>query len=532
MSPSTFIREPSAIRESSVVPSIIKESSATSSAIRESSTTPSIVMRESSVSLEQERLERKQRHESTKASIDRAVKSALVNQREKIIKKIESKRLHKEQQEIQDFYNCILTIKFLKNTLQDIVIQKPIQHSLMINVCEKITNQLRPSEITTETDSKLNTLVTDLSNCILQATSVTVKPTLIQILDIIKILIKLCVGEKKNLIFYHIIQVLHALVMGYKELPTSLYQEMIRYNEESILYSIVKGLILVPLESNNGGTNKSHIIFALPDLKTVQAKDINIILKEYQFGLSDKRQLLTGVTFSQAQETVVYILDTISYVCFTHKASAERFLFLLDQYEFTSLISTRKPYFTSIKALALLNLITVYGSNKWLYDEKYRPLLKMVASFMVLPRPSDVHEVQWYKARISSIAICREIINSVPIPLSVDDTFEFVFAPLLYVLNNECLCIQNSNKPPYHSVPIKESDKLIIDTISLMNEALEVYPDILVCEDGDIYVQTLLALKRASTIVNEKWPSDHEVNLKIREIGKLLHIRQKTMMEP
>lgn len=38
-----------------------------------------------------------------------------------------------------------------------------------------------------------------------------------------------------------------------------------------------------------------------------------------------------------------------------------RFLFLLDQYEFTSLISTRKPFSTSIKALALLNLLTVYG---------------------------------------------------------------------------------------------------------------------------------------------------------------------------
>lgn len=47
--------------------------------------------------------------------------------------------------------------------------------------------------------------------------------------------------------------------------------------------------------------------------------------------------------------------------------------------------------------------------------------------------------------------------TSVPVPLSIDDAFELVFTPLLYILNNECLCIQNANKPPYHSVPIKES---------------------------------------------------------------------------
>lgn len=125
--------------------------------------------------------------------------------------------------------------------------------------------------------------------------------------------------------------------MGYKELPTSLYQEMIRYNEESILYSIVKGLTLVPLDNSNGQTNKSHIIFALPDLRTIKAKDINIILKEYQFGLSDKRQLLTNVTFSQAQETVVNILDIISYVCCTHMVSTERYYFYLFLFLFSFL---------------------------------------------------------------------------------------------------------------------------------------------------------------------------------------------------
>lgn len=58
-----------------------------------------------------------------------------------------------------------------------------------------------------------------------------------------------------------------------------------------------------------------------------------------------------------------------------------------------------------------------------------------------------------------------------------------------------------------------KSDKLIIDTISLMNKTLEVYPDILICEDGDVYIQTLSALKGASTIINEKWPLNHEGNL-------------------
>lgn len=69
----------------------------------------------------------------------------------------------------------------------------------MADICEKLTHGLRPSKITTETDSKFDALITDLSDCILQAAETTVKSTLVQILDILKLLIKLCIGEKKVL---------------------------------------------------------------------------------------------------------------------------------------------------------------------------------------------------------------------------------------------------------------------------------------------------------------------------------------------
>ncbi|CAO3611264.1 unnamed protein product [Cunninghamella echinulata] len=370
-----------------------------SSVVREPS-----VMKELSIAREQEELEYKQlllqrqqqqKNEDMKSNIDKAVKNALTNHKEKLIKKMELKQLRKEQQEIQHFYHCFLTVNYLKHQLQDISIETPIQLSSMADICEKLTHGLRPSKITTETDSKFDALITDLSDCILQAAEVTVKSTLVQILDILKLLIKLCLKEKKNLVFVHLIQILYNLAINYKEATAMLYQEMIRYEEESLLYTIVKGFILVPLYNNDDGQpNKAHIIHSLPDLKTLKAKEVKVILKEYHFSSSDKRLLLTNINSSQAQETVVNILDIVSCVCCTHMMSAERFLFLLDQNEFISLISTRKPYSISIKALTLLNVLIVYGSSNWLYKEKYRPLLKMIASFMILPRPSDRYEVQ------------------------------------------------------------------------------------------------------------------------------------------
>ncbi|KAI8327724.1 hypothetical protein BC941DRAFT_446380 [Chlamydoabsidia padenii] len=190
------------------------------------------------------------------------------------------------------------------------------------------------------------------------------------------------------------------------------------------------------------------------------------------------------------------------------------------------------------EAIYLIQSLVVKGNTDWLHNEKYDPLLKTISSFMKMSRPSEHLELQWYHLKLAAIRTFDRILTIVPVPLSPEDTLELALYPSIYTLNNECLRVQDGNKPPYESVPKNESDILLAEVVSLMYKSLLVHPVLLdypsnVKGDDDdedsVYLQTIISLKRLEQIMDLSLEAKRLVRPTLAKLTQLINQKDSLM---
>ncbi|KAI8076744.1 uncharacterized protein BX664DRAFT_343815 [Halteromyces radiatus] len=472
-------------------------------------------------------VETKRRREKNQQSIDRAVNT-------------EVPQITKKDQDMpDDFIRCLNELTVLQVQREEPGRQV---HLGIQEIQDRLIQCLRPPQMITETDASLTGLAYDISGCVSRVNETGVKPTLSQLLVILRFYTKLCVQEEKHMLFLRAADLLCVLVMQYSDhIITHLLQEMLGAGDQSTLQYLAKGLVLLPLRNADEGLCESIFLQRLPDMNQMEYHKIKNLLQDYTLGPSDAQMLLTGVTSSQAQETTSNILKLFTHVIFylcnnggkkfiEDSQSAKRFLFLLDEKGFMDIITTRKPLATANEALLVIHALLLDGNTSWLYQEKYKPLLKNISALMTSPRPCYQLELEWYDIRSVSMGIYSKIMSVHPTPLSLDNTLNLVLMSAIYILNNECLRIQEGMQPPFESVPIEESKIVLMEAISLMKQVLDVYPVLLDHEEDGVYIQILAALKMASDIIGMTWHSNHDqVHSLLTSLGKILHKKQKQL---
>ncbi|SAL97184.1 hypothetical protein [Absidia glauca] len=452
-------------------------------------------------------VETKQEREQKQLAFQQAVNAKVADQLAIVRHDIEQHRQMQRQQDVTAFSQVLALVKFVKDHLDrsGIVPQEPLEiHTI-------VANGLRPTRLQTDTDRTLNVLANDISACMAQIYTHGVKATLSQIFFVLRGLIQLCIQDQRHRTFIRAVDLIYTLSKYYSEyITTYLQQEISGAGDQSILHLLTKGLQLVPLANTNEGPSKHAFISGLPKNATESYSNCKAFLEGIDFSTSDKFELLTGVSSMETQETINMVLELLSGVCNDESKPAgmpNRFLFLFDQKGFMDLISSLKPLTIVREALHLIHAVILTESTEWLYNKKHRLLLETIASFAKIPRLSRAMELPWYRLKSEFLQIFGRILDFDPVPLSQKETLTWALYPSIYILNNECLRIEDSYKPPFESPPEIESNHLIVESIVLMHKSLDVYPMLLAHEDAAIavYVQVIASLNRFKQVTTSDY---------------------------
>ncbi|KAF7725818.1 hypothetical protein EC973_009241 [Apophysomyces ossiformis] len=398
-----------------------------------------------------------------------------------------------------------------KDASLDEINAKLLSRDVLSHLSRKLARQLMPAPQTADTCKKIAMLESDFVKCLEQSPNTHINSIIHQILDTIGLSFTIYREQEMVSVLRDNIQIIRTLAEFYGNVPIYLLQQFRRVEEISLLWNLVASLSLFPVL--NADEDLDKLPLAEMDFSKISYQELVRFLRTYKIDPARLHAAINRkIPYADSVHAVNQILDIIIQVlrsASSDKNALESCVKILDHEGFLHLFSSEIPLAILSKAIMVLNHLLDSDSCITRFVAKNNCGFSILHDIQKLMMAKDetaaLTDPEWYRTRIMLLTLYNEVITSNSTQVDViQDVFIQLFPAMLQMVNAECRKIRDSDKPPYIAIPAQSARTVVVDCLGHILNTLNIYPQILLVYDGDMYDFVAEAVELIARVVGQE----------------------------